>query len=150
MNAATAEPPVAVPLVMAQLSSLDRTAPADGPFVLEAPLAGQRISVPVAPGQPVALPDEMFDPSTARYVIDGDDLVVTPAGGGLVIFDQFFAYPDDPPSLSVPGGPPVTANKLMTRADLTGPPAQPVTVAQIPVPDDTDTGAGPAATTPGP
>ena len=145
MSEATAAPPVAGPLVMAQLGPTGAVAPAAGPVVLEAPTAGQRMSVPVGPGQPVALPDEMFDPSTARYVIDGDDLVVTPAGGGLVIFDRFFAYPDDPPSLSVQGGPPVTANELMTRADLTGPPAQPVTVAQIPVPDGTGTGAGPAA-----
>lgn len=146
MSEATAAAPVAGTLVMAQLSPGSAgAAGGSGPVVLEAPTAGQRVSVPVGPGQPVALPDEIFDPSTARYVIDGDDLVVTPAGGGLVVFDQFFAYPDDPPSLSVQGGPPVTANELMTRADLTGPPAEPVVVAQIPVPDDTDTGAGPSA-----
>ena len=52
------------------------------PFVLAAPGAGERISVPVAPGQPVALPDQIFDPGSSRYVIDGDDLVVMPAGGG--------------------------------------------------------------------
>src|ERR671910_822476 len=93
MSEATAAAPAAGNLVMVQLGPADAPAPAAGPVVLAAPTAGQRMSVPVGPGQPVALPDEMFDPSTARYVIDGEDLVVTPAGGGLVIFDRFFAYP---------------------------------------------------------
>ncbi len=142
MSEATASSSADGGLVMAQGSP---STAGNGPLVLEPPAAGQRVIVPVGPGQPVALPDEIFDPSTAHYVIDGHDLVVTPAGGGLVVFGQFFAYPDDPPSLSVQGGPPVTANELMTRADLTGPPAEPVVVAQIPVPDDTDSGAGPHA-----
>jgi Ca2+-binding RTX toxin-like protein len=146
MSEATAAPPAAGALVAPPPGPAGAVvAPASGPVVLQAPGSGQHVSVPVGPGQPVALPDEMFDPRTAHYVIDGDDLVVTPASGGLVVLDHFFAYPDHPPSLSVEGGPPVTANELMSRADLTAPPAEPVTVAQIPVPDDTGTGSGPAA-----
>jgi hypothetical protein len=91
----------------------------------------------------VVLPDEPFDPRDATYVIDGDDLVVTPEGGGVLVFDGFFAHPGNPPTLSVLGGPPVSASDLLARADLAAPPAQPVTVAEIPVPDETDTGAGP-------
>ena len=145
MSEATASSSAAGRLVMAQRQPR-ADEPAAGPAACwSRPRPGSVSSCRSAPGQPVALPDEIFDPSTAHYVIDGHDLVVTPAGGGLVVFDQFFAYPDDPPSLSVQGGPPVTANELMSRADLTGPPAEPVVVAQIPVPDDTESGAGPRA-----
>ena len=129
-----------------QLAQADGAAPpaepAAKPTVLEAPGSGERVTIAVAAGQPVALPDQIFDPAASRYVIDGDDLVVAPAKGGVVVLDHFFGHPDHPPTLSVLGGPPVTANELLARADLTGPPAEPVVVAQIPVPDDTDTGAG--------
>ena len=80
MSEATASSSADGGLVMAQGSP---GAAGNGPIVLEPPAAGQRVIVPVGPGQPVALPDEIFDPSTAHYVIDGHDLVVTPAGGGL-------------------------------------------------------------------
>ena len=118
--------------------------PAGGPLVLEPPAAGERVAVPVAAGQPVALPDQIFDPDDARYVIDGDDLVVTPKGGGALVFDGFFAHPAEPPTLSVMGGPAVDANELLARADLAAPPAQPVVIAQIPVPGDQETAAGPS------
>ena len=58
--------------------------PAAKPTVLEAPGSGERVTIAVAAGQPVALPDQIFDPAASRYVIDGDDLVVAPAGGGVL------------------------------------------------------------------
>src|SRR3954468_24154808 len=131
------------PLVVAEArAAAAPVEPAARPTVLDAPVHGERVTIAVAPGQPVSLPDQTFDPAQARYVIDGDDLVVTPAAGGVVVLDHFFNHPDDPPTLSVLGGPPITANELLARADVTGPPPEPVVVAQIPVPNDTDTGEG--------
>ena len=124
MNAATADTPVDGSLVHGAASSARPHRAGRRPLGARgAPRPDSGSSVPVAPGPAGGAAGRDLRPEHARYVIDGDDLVVTPAGGGLVIFDQFFAYPDDPPSLSVQGGPPVTANELMTRADLTGPPA---------------------------
>ena len=137
--AATRSAPLLVAEAKAAAASVE---PAARPTVLEAPTNGERVSIAVAAGQPVALPDQTFDPAASRYVIDGDDLVVTPAHGGVVVLDHFFGHPDNPPTLSVLGGPPITANELLARAELTGPPPEPVVVAQIPVPNDTDTGEG--------
>lgn len=136
-----ATPSQPAPGAKAAAPALPASAPT-GPLVMEPPTAGERVTITVAPGQQVTLPDEIFDPKHARYVIDGDDLVVTPTSGGALVLDQFFAHPDRPPTLSVLGGPPVSAETLLERADLAGPPAQPVTIAQIPVPTDTDTAAG--------
>ena len=134
-----------IPLPSAQAGTLARVAAGGDPFVLAAPGAGERISVPVAPGQPVALPDQAFDPGSSRYVIDGRDLVVMPPNGGVIVFAGFFGHPADPPTLSVLGGPPVSANELLARAELAAGPQALVVVAAIPVPDATDTGAGPGS-----
>ncbi|MEK0085706.1 type I secretion C-terminal target domain-containing protein [Benzoatithermus flavus] len=140
MNEATPSKPVTGSATPA--AQVPRAAAPTRPLVMEPPAIGERITIPVAPGQPVALPDEIFDPKHARYVIDGDDLVVTPEHGGVLVLDRFFGHPGHPPTLSVLGGPPVDADTLLARADLVGPPAQPVTIVQIPVPGDTDTAAG--------
>lgn len=129
----------AAPVPPAAASAAARQAP----LLLEPPAAGERITVSVAPGQSVALPDEIFNPRSTNYVIDGDDLVVQPQARGVIVFDQFFAHPENPPTLSVLGGPPVTAQELLARADLETPPARPVVVAEIPVPDDQPPAGGP-------
>jgi hypothetical protein len=116
--------------------------PAAGPLVMAPPATGERVTIPVAPGQQVALPDEIFDPRHARYVVEGDDLVVTPRSGGALVLDGFFAHAGHPPTLSVLGGPPVTADDLLARADLKSPPAEPMQLAQIPLPGDAGTAAG--------
>ncbi len=86
------------------------------------PAAGQTEVVKVAPGQEVDLADPAFDPHSAQYVVDGDDLIVTLQNGGVVRLEGFFAHPDLPPVLSVLGGPEQPATELL--AATTGQTAQ--------------------------
>ncbi len=73
-------------------------------------------TVPVPPGARVVLSDPAFDPRVARYVVDGEDLVVTLDNGAVLRLEGFFAAGDNPPSLSVLGGPDQTATTLLAGA----------------------------------
>ncbi|HFA59398.1 MAG TPA: DUF4114 domain-containing protein, partial [Rhodospirillales bacterium] len=67
-------------------------------------------------GAEVVLSDPAFDPRVARYVVDGEDLVVTLDNGAVLRLEGFFAAEDNPPSLSVLGGPEQTATALLAGA----------------------------------
>ncbi len=69
--------------------------------------------VAVPAGAVVYLDAPFFHPDVARYVVDGEDLVVVLRNGAIVRLDGFFAHPDMPPALSVVGGPPVVAPDLL-------------------------------------
>ncbi|HFA60125.1 MAG TPA: hypothetical protein ENJ83_05495, partial [Rhodospirillales bacterium] len=80
------------------------------------PPAGAVETIPVPPGAEVVLSDPAFDPRVARYVVDGEDLVVTLDNGAVLRLEGFFAAEDNPPSLSVLGGPEQTATALLAGA----------------------------------
>jgi hypothetical protein len=83
-----------------------------------APLGvGERRVVDVAPGTIIALDAPEFDPSSASYAVDSNDLVVTQANGGVLVLTGFFAPSDAPPYLSVLDGPPTIAGELLARAE---------------------------------
>lgn len=86
-----------------------------GPIRMAAPGPGERLSAPVVPGQLVALPDEIFAPGDTSYRIEGANLVVTLADGGVIVLVGFFAHPDDAPQLSIGGGPAVSAADLLEQ-----------------------------------
>ncbi len=68
--------------------------------------------VPIPAGALVVLDAPFFHPDVARYVVDGEDLVVVLQNGAIVRLDGFFGHPEMPPSLSVVGGPAQTASGL--------------------------------------
>ncbi len=80
------------------------------------PPAGTVETVPVPPGATVRLADPAFDPRVARYVVDGEDLVVTLDNGAVLRLEGFFGHEDDPPALSVLGGPEQPATVLLAGA----------------------------------
>ncbi len=80
------------------------------------PPAGAVEIMPVPPGATVRLEDPVFDPRVARYVVDGEDLVVTLDNGAVLRLEGFFGHEDDPPSLSVLGGPEQVATVLLAGA----------------------------------
>ncbi|MCB1885751.1 MAG: hypothetical protein KDG89_17475 [Geminicoccaceae bacterium] len=86
------------------------------------PAAGQRLVVEVPPGAEVRLEDAGFDPDRATYAVDGNDLVVTLADGGIVVLADFFAHADGAggpgtTTLSVLDGPEVGAAALLQQAE---------------------------------
>lgn len=81
------------------------------------PPAGETVIVPVPAGAMVVLTDPAFDPDVARYVVDGDDLVITLGNGGILRLDGFFAHGELPPTLSVLGGPAQSATDLLAGAE---------------------------------
>lgn len=91
-----------------------QVAPAERPEItVTPPPPGARVNVAVPAGAVVHLDAPVFHPDVARYVVDGEDLVVVLANGAIVRLDGFFAHPDLPPALTVTGGPLVTATDLL-------------------------------------
>jgi hypothetical protein len=97
------------------------------------PPAGETVIVPVPAGAMVVLTDAAFDLAVARYVVDGDDLVITLGNGGILRLDGFFGHGELPPTLSVLGGPAQSASDLLAGAE------------QVP---QVEPAAGPAAAAP--
>ena len=103
--------------------SLANTAAAtvDGNVIsVAAPQAGERETILVQAGEKYALPDGAFDPQTASYVPDGQDLVVMLADGGVLVLVGFFAPApagEAAPALSVLSGSYVAADTLMASAE---------------------------------
>lgn len=93
------------------------TAAAAATLVLEPPPAGETRIVPIPAGTAVVLADPAFDPDVARYVVDGDDLVITLGNGAILRLDGFFAHGELPPTLSVLGGPAQSATDLLAGAE---------------------------------
>ncbi len=79
--------------------------------------AGERRVIVVTPGTTVELDDPAFDPSRAVYAVDGLDLVVTQANGGVLVLVGFFAPSEAPPQLSVLGAPATSAPVLLQQAE---------------------------------
>ncbi|MDW8371636.1 MAG: calcium-binding protein, partial [Geminicoccaceae bacterium] len=75
---------------------------------------GQTAEVKVLPGMRIVLPDPAFLPPQAKYLVQGDDLVVETAQGGILNLVDFFAVPNA--TLSVAGRPPVTNAFLFEAA----------------------------------
>ena len=89
-------------------------------IVVDAPAPGERETILVQAGERFALPDGAFDPQTATYVPDGQDLVVTLADGGVLVLVDFFApvgSGEAAPALSVLSGPYVAADTLIASAE---------------------------------
>lgn len=76
-----------------------------GRVELPPPPPGQPAEVQVLPGMRVVLPDAAFLPPQAKYLVQGDDLVIETATGGVLTLDGFFAAAGA--TLSVAGRPPV-------------------------------------------
>jgi len=88
--------------------------PAERPEItVTPPPPGAQVQVAVPPGALVHLDAPVFHPDVARYVVDGEDLVVVLANGAMVRLDGFFAHPELPPALTVTGGPAVSAAELL-------------------------------------
>ncbi len=90
--------------------------PGEAVEVIAPPPPGASETIPVPPGVTVELSDPAFDPGVARYVVDGEDLVVTLDNGAVLRLEGFFAPEDNPPSLSVLGGPEQPATALLAGA----------------------------------
>ena len=83
------------------------------------PQPGERSTFLVQAGQRYALPDEGFDPQTATYAPDGQDLVITLADGGVLVLVDFFAPRGEgeaAPAISVLHGPFVAADTLLASS----------------------------------
>jgi len=89
-------------------------APVAGRVELPPPPPGQPVELKVLPGMRLALPDAQFLPPQAKYLVQGDDLIVETANGGVLTLDGFFAVPNV--TISVAGRPPVTNTFLFERA----------------------------------
>jgi Ca2+-binding RTX toxin-like protein len=113
-SAAATVRPVPAQVELAERPAL--RAPAGVATTVPAPAEGVRLMVEVEPGARINLADPAFDPDTARYGVDGQDLVVTTAEAGVVILDGFFAPGPDPALLSVVDGPVLAADVLLQRA----------------------------------
>lgn len=111
-------PAIAAPAAPAPTVAAEPQAAGEVPALDIAPLAaGERRVVEVAPGSLVSLDDAAFDPSAATYAVDGFDLVVTLANGGVLVLAGFFAPSEAPPRLSVLDAPATTADTLLARAE---------------------------------
>lgn len=97
--------------------------PLGGRIDLPPPPAGQRSELKVVPGMRVQLPDPAFLPPAAKYLVQGDDLVVETAQGGILVLQDFFAVANV--TLSVAGRPPVT-NAFLFEAAVVDPAGQTV------------------------
>ena len=87
---------------------------------MQAPEAGERVTILVQAGEKYALPDGAFDPREATYVPDGRDLVITLQDGGVLVLVDFFGDGSGgaaPAELSVLQGPYVSADALMANAE---------------------------------
>jgi phosphohistidine swiveling domain-containing protein len=80
-------------------------APQAGRVELPPPPPGQPAEVQVVPGMRLVLPDAAFLPPQAKYLVQGDDLVIETATGGVLTLDGFFAAAGA--TISVAGRPPV-------------------------------------------
>jgi hypothetical protein len=89
-------------------------APVAGRVELPPPPPGQPVEVKVLPGMRFALPDPQFLPPQAKYLVQGDDLIVETANGGVLTLDGFFAVPNV--TISVAGRPPVSNTFLFESA----------------------------------
>ncbi|MCL6607251.1 MAG: type I secretion C-terminal target domain-containing protein [Geminicoccaceae bacterium] len=89
-------------------------APVAGRVELPPPPPGQPVEVKVLPGMRLALPDAQFLPPQAKYLVQGDDLIIETANGGVLTLDGFFAVPNA--TISVAGRPPVTNTFLFESA----------------------------------
>ena len=89
-------------------------ATAAGRVELPPPPPGQPVEVKVLPGMRLALPDPRFLPPQAKYLVQGDDLIIETANGGVLTLDGFFAVPNV--TISVAGRPPVTNTFLFEQA----------------------------------
>jgi hypothetical protein len=89
-------------------------APVAGRVELPPPPPGQPVEVKVLPGMRLALPDAQFLPPQAKYLVQGDDLIIETANGGVLTLDGFFAVPNA--TISVAGRPPVTNTFLFENA----------------------------------
>lgn len=85
---------------------------------------GERRVLEVQPGTLVTLDDPAFAPEVATYVVNGNDLIVTTANGGVLVLTGFFAPTDIPPRLSVLGAPATTPAQLLARAEEVTPPEE--------------------------
>ena len=140
-----AEPAVTLPAelvdVEAALAESDPVALPEAPTeqIEVAPLAaGERRVIDVPPGGLVSLDDPAFDPAVATYSVNGNDLVVTLANGGVLVLTGFFAPSEVPVLLSVLDGPPTAAETLLAQAELV-PEVEPA----APPPEEAEPAAGP-------
>lgn len=101
--------------------------------VVPPPASGEQVVVDVDPGERIVLRDPAFNPSQARYVVSGDDLLVQLKNGATVVLDDFFLKAGAPATLTVTGGPILMADVLLQNA---------VVVADV---TEVKPGAGPIA-----
>lgn len=95
------------------------------------PAAGARVVVEVPPGTLVTLDEPIYDPDVATYAVDGTDLVITLANGGVLVLVDFFAAGGEPRQLAVLDAQPTLAEELLARAEA------------APVIDEVEAAAGP-------
>lgn len=88
--------------------------PAPGRVELPPPQPGQPAEVQVLPGMRLALPDAAFLPPQAKYLVQGDDLIIETATGGVLTLEGFFAAPAA--TIEVAGRPPVSNAFLFESA----------------------------------
>lgn len=109
----------------AQVSPVEAPAAGETPGALDvtgvlepdAPGAGERLVVEVPPGTMVRLSNESFDPQLATYAVDGDDLVISLANGGVLVLVDFFAAGGEGRQLAVLDAPATPAGELLARAE---------------------------------
>jgi len=89
-------------------------APVAGRVEVPPPPPGQPAEVKVLPGMRLLLPDAQFLPPQAKYLVQGDDLIIQTANGGVLTLEDFFAVPNA--TISVAGRPPVTNAFLFENA----------------------------------
>lgn len=89
-------------------------APQAGRIELPPPPPGQPAGLQVLPGMRLVLPDAAFLPPQAKYLVQGDDLVIETAMGGVLTLEGFFAAPGA--TISVAGRPPVANTFLFESA----------------------------------
>ncbi len=115
------------------------TAQAEPEAIEVAPLAaGERRVVDMSAGGLVSLGDASFDPAVATYAVNGNDLVVTLANGGVLVLTGFFATSEVPVLMSVLDGPATTAEELLARAEVVAEPVpevEPAAAPPLPEPD---------------
>lgn len=116
------------PIIVAQASGAQATggpagaapqppataAPQAGRVELPPPPPGQPAELQVLPGMRLVLPDAAFLPPQAKYLVQGDDLVIETATGGVLTLNGFFTAPGA--TVSVAGRPPVANTVLFESA----------------------------------
>jgi len=82
------------------------------------PGTGDRLVITVPAGGEVSLDDPAFNPQAATYAVSGSDLVITLADGGVIVLADFFQPGGlGETTLSVLGGPEVSAEQLLASAE---------------------------------